>query len=119
MTSVWRLLQYRQVVEAVLDSQPLDLESLEMRLDLLADRGNLCRRPISAPIEDGIFELRGTGPTRLLFYFRPNREIMFVHAVTKKQSKLDRKDIERAKRIRSQIEEDGEREDIDPVHDQD
>jgi len=99
----------------MLDSQPKDLESVETRLDILAERGNLCRRPISASIEDGIFELRGTGTTRLLFYFRVNREIMFVHAVEKKKSKLDRKDIELAKTIRSQIEEHGEESNIDPV----
>lgn len=116
---MWRLLQYRRVVEALLDSHPTDLESVETRLDILADRGNLCRRPISASIEDGIFELRGTGTTRLLFYFRPNREIVFVHAVTKKKSKLDRNDIELAKTIRSQIEENGEESDIGPVTDQD
>jgi phage-related protein len=85
----------------------------------LADRGNLCRRPISASIEDGIFELRGTKTTRLLFYFRSNREIVFVYAVTKKTSKLDRTDIEIAKAIRLQIEKNGEEDDIDPVDRQD
>jgi len=50
-----------------------------------------------------------------VFYFRVNREIMFVHAVEKKKSKLDRKDIELAKTIRSQIEEHGEESNIDPV----
>ena len=97
-------MQYRGIVDAVLDSELDDLESVETRLDVLQDRGNLCRRPISAFLEDGIFELRGTGQTRLLFYFRTNREIVFVHSVKKTTQKLDRNDIATAKRIRKHIE---------------
>lgn len=102
---MWRLLQYRRVVDAVFDSDPEDLESVETRLDILEDRGNLCRRPISSHLDDGMFELRGTGQTRILFYFRRNQEIVFVHAVQKKTRKIDRADIEAAQRIRKEIEE--------------
>jgi phage-related protein len=102
---MWRLLQYRGLVDGVLNSEPEDLESVERRLDVLEELGNRCRRPISAPLEDGIFELRGNGQTRLLFYYRANREIVFVHPVQKKTGKVAREDIETAKRIRKQIEQ--------------
>ncbi len=111
----WHLLQYRETVDRVLNSTPNDIDSLEIRLDLLAERGNLCRRPISAPVEDGIFELRGTGSTRLLFYFRKNREILFVHSVNKKQSKLDRRDIDLAKTLRRKIEADEKDRNLGPL----
>jgi len=101
----WKLLQFRGIVDEVLNSEPEDLESVETRLDLLEDRGNLCRRPISSHLYQGIFELRGTGQTRLLFFFRPNREIVFVHAVQKKTRKVDREDIEIAIRYRTEIQE--------------
>jgi phage-related protein len=102
---MWKLLQYRGIVDAMLDSEAKDLESVEARLDILEERGNLCRRPVSAHLGDGIFELRGTGPTRPLFYFRGNRKVVFVHAIQKKTRKVDRFDIETAIRRRKIIEE--------------
>ena len=101
---MWRFLQYGKVVEDLLDSQPADCDQVEARLDILQQRGSLCRRPISARLEDGIFELRGK-LTRIFFYFRPNREIVFVHSIQKKTSKVAREDIELAKARRRQIEE--------------
>ncbi len=101
---MWRLFQYRGVVTAVLESNPEDLDSVERRLDLLEERGNLCREPISKNLGDGIFELRGQRGTRIFFYFRPNREIVFVHSVVKRQRKVDRADIEIATKIRREIE---------------
>jgi len=111
---MWKLLQYRRLIDELLDAHPTDLDSVEIRLDLVAERGNQCRRPIWAPVEDGIFELRGRGSTRLLYYFRPNREIVFVHSVDKRKSKLDRRDIARAKAVRKQIEEDEKQGNIEP-----
>jgi len=93
---MWKFLQYRTVLEDVLDSHPADCYLVEARLDILQERGNLCQRPISAHLEDGIFELHGR-QTRIFFYFRPNREIVFVHAIRKKTSKVAREDVDLAK----------------------
>ncbi len=102
---MWELWQYRKVLGDVLDSQAEDLDSVKVRLRVLLERGSNCRRPITAHLEDGIFEFRGSGETRVLFYFGASRQIVFVHAFQKKKGKVDRRDIEMAKRRRSEIQE--------------
>jgi phage-related protein len=99
----WPAFQYgvvwdRTYVECDQNTQEL----LDRRLDLLCEHGNQSGRPISAPLGDGIFELRAND-ARMLYYFGSNHDIIFVHCLIKKTRKVAREDIELAKRRRAQI----------------
>lgn len=77
-------------------------ELLDRRLDFLREHGNLSDRPISAPLEDGIFELRAKD-ARMLFYFGEKRDIIFVNCIIKKTRKVPREEIQLAKKRRTEI----------------
>jgi phage-related protein len=116
----WTLWQYSDIVDSIFAQcdEPMQ-EVLLRRLDLLSEKGNQCKRPISAPLEDGIFELRAKASrkhVRLLYYFGPNNRIIFVHAFFKDQSAVSRADIDIAKRNRKNIQEGGETHGIDLTH---
>jgi len=69
-------------------------------------QGNLASRPISAPLKDGIFELRaraGKVQARLLFFFQPGKRIIFAVSTIKKKSKVPEQDIDKAKNIRDAL----------------
>ncbi|WP_447963980.1 type II toxin-antitoxin system RelE/ParE family toxin [Nitrospira sp. Ecomares 2.1] len=78
--------------------------TLDSRLDLLLNLGNQCRRPVSAHLDDGIFELRAKN-ARILFYFGPEKTIIFLLGIIKKKSKVPPGDIETAKRNRKKIQQ--------------
>jgi phage-related protein len=80
--------------------------TLDYRLDQLIEKGCLCREPISKPLGGQIFELRAK-QARVLFYFGPERNLVFVHSLIKKRSDVPRRDIEHAQGIKKAI-EDGE-----------
>lgn len=69
----------------------------------------MCERPVSAPLGDGLFELRGKAnkkQARLIYYFGTNRrEIIFTHACYKASKTISPRDMEIAKRNRKSIEE--------------
>lgn len=77
-------------------------ETLDARMDLLLELGNRARRPVSEHLGNGIFELRAKN-VRMLFYFGPERTIIFVHGITKKRRDVPRTDIELAERRRRMI----------------
>lgn len=84
------------------------LDAISERMGVLLEHGNMCRHPVSDPIEDGLFELRPRHKKvrmRLIYYFGQEAKIIFVHAVFKDQRKLDRADIDLAKRNRRYIQE--------------
>lgn len=101
----WTAWQYRDVFDALYDGSTDDARlSIDVRLDQLLERGNECRRPITAPLGDGIHEFRAKD-ARVLFYFEPGRRIIFVVGIVKKQSAVPRSAIDEAKRIRKLISE--------------
>lgn len=57
--------------------------------------------------EAGIFELRvgRTNIARVFFFFQPGRRIVVVNGYVKKQQRLDRRELERARRARRDWEE--------------
>lgn len=61
--------------------------------------GHILRRPVSAPLQDDINEIR-PGAHRFLFFF-DSREIIVVHAFRKKTPKTPLKEIEKAKSYRA------------------
>ena len=79
-------------------------EALDRRLDQLLEKGNLCKAPVTKYLDDGIFELRAK-KARVLFYFGPEKTIVFVHAIIKDRSAVARKDINLAIKRRALIKE--------------
>jgi|ERR1700719_2375230 len=99
----WIVTQYRTVWNDLYTECDEDTrDTLDRKLDLLQEKGNLSNRPISALLEDGIFELRAK-EARMLFYFGEERDVVFVHCIIKKTRKVPREDIELAKRRRTEI----------------
>jgi hypothetical protein len=98
----WTAWQYRAAFDDLYADCSEDARlSIDSRFDQLLEKGNLARRPVSAPVEDGIFELRGAKSERFLFFFGPDRRIIFVVATRKDQRALSRATIDAAKKIRA------------------
>lgn len=60
-------------------------------------------------LEDGIYEIRvkvGSDIFRIFCFFDEGRLIILLHALQKKRQKLPRKDIVKAKKLRSKYYED-------------
>ena|ERR1700734_2791118 len=106
---MWTAWQYRQVWSNLYDKcdEATQLK-LDIHLSLLKEKGNLSRRPISALLDDGIFELRAKS-ARMLFYFGIMRTIVFVHCLFKDTRVVPREDIKLAQRRRSEIQRTKER----------
>ena len=95
-------------------SRPVDefLDSLDEKMaakvlraiDMLEDLGPALRRPHSAPLGDGIFELRAqvaSDTSRVLYFFIIHGRAVLTHGFIKKTQKTPPEEIERAKRYRS------------------
>lgn len=90
--------------EEYLDSLNKKLRAKTLRsISILEEFGNELRHPISAPLGDGIFELRtitGSDITRILYFFLVGEKIILTHGFTKKTQKTPLREIERAKKYR-------------------
>jgi hypothetical protein len=96
----WTAWQYRTVFDDLYADCDEDTQrSIDNRLDQLLEKGNLTKRPASAPVEDGIFELRAKA-ARFLFFFDPKQRIIFVVGICKDQRALPRSAIDAAKKVR-------------------
>lgn len=72
-------------------------------IDMLEAMGPSLRRPFSAPLGDGIFELRaqfGSDISRVLYFFIVNGRAVLTHGFIKKTDRTPPEEIERAKRYR-------------------
>lgn len=69
-------------------------------LEILEEKGNTLREPLSAPLGDGIFELRskqGSNIVRSLYFFYYGGEIVITNGFVKKTQKTPRAEITTAK----------------------
>lgn len=84
------------------------LDSLEPKMnaklvglmEILEEKGTELRKPYSAPIEDGIFELRcklGNNITRALYFFYVGKHIVVTNGFIKKTQKTPPAEIKLAK----------------------
>ena len=66
--------------------------------------GKNARPPLSSYVEDGIFELRTEqgGWTRIFYFFIFGNEIVMTNGYIKKQNKLDKTELAKAKRYRDE-----------------
>ncbi len=84
------------------------LDSLEPKMnaklvglmEILEEKGTQLRKPYSAPIENGIFELRcklGSNITRILYFFYVGKHIVVTNGFIKKTRKTPPAEIKLAK----------------------
>ena len=69
-------------------------------MELLEEKGTELREPYSAPLEDGIFELRcklGSNITRTLYFFYVGKRIVVTNGFVKKTQKTPPGEIKLAK----------------------
>lgn len=74
------------------------------RLELLEENGSSLGMPFSRHLSDGIFELRtvqGNNITRILYFFVVGKRVILTHGFIKKTQETPLREIEKAKRIRS------------------
>ncbi|SDI32024.1 Phage-related protein [Pseudobutyrivibrio sp. 49] len=88
----------------------LDACTKEMRAKITGDilvlqeKGNAMRAPYTKYLEDGIFELRtkqGSNISRVLFFFYYGGKIILTNGFIKKSQKTPRREIDLAKKYRS------------------
>ena len=69
---------------------------------LLEEWGNTLRRPQSAALGEGLFELRGS-QVRIFYLFRPGRRIALLDGMLKKQRRVPADALRRARRYQKEI----------------
>lgn len=96
----WRVELYRTAtgevpVRAFVDGlEPRPRDEADALVRLLREQGNQLRRPHSALIAEGVFELRGH-QVRIAYVFRPGRRAVLLDGTMKKQDKLPREFVRR------------------------
>ncbi len=104
----WYLFQAGNIVTEFLENADKDTKNaFDQRSSILCEKGNLCREPVSKHLRNGIFEMRirrGKDQARFLYYFdKPQRIIIVAFIALKKAQKTPAEIIDRAIRIRSEI----------------
>lgn len=89
----------REFVQTLTERDRVEAVAL---IKLLGERGNALRRPQSAPLGDGLFELRGS-QVRMFYVFRPGRRITVLDGVVKKQRRVPADALRRARRYQKEI----------------
>ena len=94
----------KEPVADFLDSlEPKMNAKLISLMELLEEKGNELREPYSAPLIDGIFELRcklGSNITRALYFFHKGKIIVVTNGFVKKTQKTPPAEIKLAKNRR-------------------
>lgn len=113
---MWEILFYetptgRCPIQEFLDglNKETELPFVQYKIDLLEEHGYKLKRPHSAPLEQGIYELRTDAnkrQIRCLYFFFDKNKIIFTHGFIKKGNakhgdKVDPKEIERAANART------------------
>lgn len=91
----------------ILELEPKMQAKIIKVLDLLENNGPLTGLPYSEHLENGIFEIRakqGTNITRVLYFFSVGRKIILTNGFVKKTQKTPRREIDLAKKYRSDFE---------------
>ena len=95
----------RTPIQEFLDSlEPKMNAKMVGLMEILEEKGYSLREPYSAPLEDGIYELRavqGSNISRALFFFYVEGRIVITHGFIKKTQKTPRAQIKLAKKYRA------------------
>ena len=77
----------------------------EALVEMLEEHGNKLRRPISAPLGDGLFEARGlTSGVRLFFVYAPGHRIIVLDGYVKKRKKIPTGTMTRIRKLQKDAE---------------
>lgn len=91
----------KKPVEDFLDSLDTKMRAKVVgHMEILEEKGTFLREPLSAPLQDGIFELRsklGSNIVRSLYFFYYGGEIVITNGFVKKTRKTPRREIQKAK----------------------
>lgn len=71
-------------------------------IKLLEERGNALRRPQSAALGGGLFELR-RNQVRIFYVFRHGRRITLLDGIVKKQDKIPVRVLDRVRQFQKEI----------------
>jgi hypothetical protein len=71
-------------------------------IKLVRERGNRLRRPRSAPLGGGLFELRGE-QVRIFYMFRPGHRIVLLDGMVKKRNDLPHNVLERVRQLQKEV----------------
>ncbi len=72
-------------------------------MKLLEDKGNLLRRPHSAVLGEGLFEMRGK-EVRIFYLFLPNRTAVLLDGEIKKRDDIPAGTLERMRGYKKEVE---------------
>lgn len=92
--------------EFILSQAPKMRAKLLGLVDILEENGTELRKPYSAPLGDGIFELRcifGNDIARVLYFFYYEGKIICTNGFIKKTQKTPPEEIEKAKKYRARF----------------
>ena len=87
--------------------EPKMLAKTLRTIDLLATNGHRLREPYSAPLKDGLFELRtkmGSDITRIIFFFCVGDKAILTNGFLKKTRKTPREEIKLAEKYKKDYE---------------
>lgn len=91
----------RKVEEEMLAFPAGILANLLHILDMIEEFGPVLGKPYTAPMGDGLFEIRAKGKEgigRALFCSRKGREIVILHSFIKKTRKTPKRELDTARR---------------------
>ena len=71
-------------------------------IKLVRERGNRLRKPRSAPLGGGLFELRGE-QVRIFSVFRPGHCIVFLDGMVKKRNDIPHDVLERVRQLLKEV----------------
>ena len=95
-------------VQEFLDSLEPKMKAKSLRtIDLLERNGPMLRKPYSAPMGDGIFELRvkhGSNIARVFYFFFVGRKAVLTNGLIKQTQKTPKADLELAKKYKADYE---------------
>ncbi|MHB1933652.1 MAG: type II toxin-antitoxin system RelE/ParE family toxin [Leptospirillum sp.] len=102
---LWSLKQYRDAFSGLYESSEKQIQcAIDHRVDILLEKGNTTREPVTKHLRNGIFELR-VKDRRFIFYFGPEKEIIIVHSIIKKKNEVGNDVIKEAEDRRKLISE--------------
>ena len=103
----WKITFFSHKVEAeILDFPAGILANLLHILELIEEFGPALGKPHTAPLGEGLFEIRAKGREgigRAFFCTVKGREIIILHSFVKKTQRTPRKELEKARRRLQEI----------------
>jgi phage-related protein len=104
----WKITFFNQKVEADTLSFPAGILANFLHIvELIEEFGPALGKPHTAPMGDGLFEIRAKGKEgigRALFCTVKGREIIILHSFVKKTQRTPKKELEKARRRLKELE---------------